>query len=104
MHMGNPSLDNSTELRQGILSCFATKLGLGEGDCVGLPVQAKADLMIRAPHLGWHKREKVKLDDLFNHIDLFTYILLRLDGASLRWAEDEGHLYPSQPVDKPLGR
>jgi len=82
------------------VSYFKTELGLGGGDCAGFPVQAKADLTIRVPHLGWHTHEKVKLDDFFNHVDLFTYILLRLDGVSLRLNEEEGRLYLSQPDDK----
>jgi len=38
---------------------------------------------LRSPYQNHHRRERVKLDDLFNHIELFTYILLRLDGASI---------------------
>ena len=84
-------------------SFLMIKEGLQRGDLVALPAQARGDLSFHAPHRGLHKKERAKLDDLFNHIDLFTYILLRLDGVSLRWAEDEGHLYPSQPVDERLG-
>lgn len=84
-------------------SFLMIKEGLQRGDLVALPAQARGDLSFRAPHRGFHKKERAKLDDLFNHIDLFTYILLRLDGISLRWAEDEGHLYLSQPVDERLG-
>jgi hypothetical protein len=62
--------------------------GLGQGDFAFFPPQAHTDLHIRAPYQNNHRRERVKLDDLFNHIDLFTYILLRLDGI------------PVQPIPK----
>jgi putative aminopeptidase FrvX len=59
-----------------------TTTGLGMGDFAAFPPQAHSkDLHIRSPYLGDHSEERVKLDDLFNHIDLFTYILLRLDGT-----------------------
>ncbi len=60
-----------------------TTLGLGMGDDGCFPVQAHTSLHIRAPYQGDHEKERVKLDDLFNHIDLFTYIILRLDGTPL---------------------
>lgn len=61
-----------------------TTTGLGHGDFAFFPSQAHTDLHIRAPYQGNHKQERVKLDDLFNHIDLFIYIILRLDGTPLR--------------------
>jgi len=82
------------------VSYITTRVGLGQGDIGGFPANAKWDLHIRAPYQGNHSRERVKLDDLFNHIDLFTYIVLQLDGVSLRFDEDQGRLYPSQPVDE----
>jgi putative aminopeptidase FrvX len=82
------------------VSYITTRIGLGQGDLIGFPAHAKGDLHIRAPYQGNHSKERVKLDDLFNHIDLFTYILLRLDGVSLRFDEDDGRLHPSQSVDK----
>jgi len=81
------------------VSYITTSVGLGQGDLEGFPIHAKSDLHVRAPHQGYHSKERVKLDDLFNHIDLFTYILLRLDGVSLRLDEKEGRLYPSQSVN-----
>lgn len=61
-----------------------TTTGLGQGDFAAFPAQAHTDLHIRAPYKGNHKQERVKLDDLFNHIDLFIYIILRLDGTPVR--------------------
>ena len=86
------------------VSYITTSVGLGQGDLEGFPVHAKSDLHVRAPYQGDHSKERVKLDDLFNHIDLFTYIVLCLDDVSLRLDEDEGRLYPSQPVDERLDR
>ena len=60
-----------------------TRNGLGQGDFAHFPPQAHTDLHLRSPYQNHHRRERVKLDDLFNHIELFTYILLRLDGASI---------------------
>ena len=61
-----------------------TRYGLGQGDFAHFPPQAHADLHVRSPYQNNHRRERVKLDDLFNHIELFTYILLRLDGTSVQ--------------------
>jgi putative aminopeptidase FrvX len=77
------------------VSYVTTRAGLGQGDIGGFPVNARTDLHIRAPHQGYHSRERVKLDDLFNHIDLFTYIVLSLDDVSLRFDKNKGRLYPS---------
>ena len=82
------------------VSYITTRAGLGQGDIGGFPVNARSDLHIRAPYQGNHSRERVKLDDLFNHIDLFTYIILRLDDVSLRFDDDQGRLYPSQPINE----
>lgn len=82
------------------VSCITTRVGLGQGDLAGFPAHSKSDLHIRAPYQGNHSKERVKLDDLFNHIDLFTYILLRMDDVSLYLDEKEGRLYTSQPEDK----
>jgi acetylornithine deacetylase/succinyl-diaminopimelate desuccinylase-like protein len=59
-----------------------TTTGLGQGDFAFFPPAAHTDLHIRSPYKGNHRHERVKLDDLFNHIDLFTYIILRLDGTA----------------------
>jgi len=82
------------------VSYITTRAGLGQGDIGGFPVNARSDLHIRAPHQGFHSRERVKLDDLFNHIDLFTYIVLSLDDVSLRFDKNKGRLYPSGPIDE----
>jgi putative aminopeptidase FrvX len=58
-----------------------TTTGLGHGDFAFFPAKAHTDLHIRSPYKGNHKQERVKLDDLFNHIDLFTDIILHLDGT-----------------------
>ena len=81
------------------VSFAMTTAGLGTGDFALFPAEAKSDLHIRAPYQGQHTHERVKLDDLFNHIDLFTYILLRLDGASLRLNEDTSRLQMVEPTD-----
>ena len=81
------------------VSFAMTTAGLGTGDFANFPPEAKSDLHIRAPYQGQHTQERVKLDDLFNHIDLFTYILLRLDGASLRLNEDTSRLQLVEPAD-----
>lgn len=63
-------------------SLSLTTTGLGMGDFAFFPPQAHSqDLHIRSPYQGNHRAERVRVDDLFNHIDLFTYILLRLDGT-----------------------
>ena len=80
-------------------SFFMTTLGLGMGDFAFFPPQARsADLHIRSPYQGDHKEEKVKLDDLFNHIDLFTYIILRLDGIDIS-PRDLRHTSDAVPAD-----
>jgi putative aminopeptidase FrvX len=61
-----------------------TTTGLGQGDFAFFPPSAHTDLHIRSPYKGDHEKERVKLDDLFNHIDLFTYILLRMDGTDIK--------------------
>lgn len=61
-----------------------TTVGLGHGDFAFFPPQAHTELHIRAPYKGNHKQERVRLDDLLNHIDLFVHIILRLDGTPVR--------------------
>jgi putative aminopeptidase FrvX len=61
-----------------------TTTGLGQGDFACFPPAAHSDLHIRSPYKGNHRHERVKLDDLFNHIDLFAYIILRFDGTPVR--------------------
>jgi putative aminopeptidase FrvX len=67
-----------------------TTAGLGMGDFAFFPPHAHSEyLHIRSPYLGDHSKERVKLDDLFNHIDLFTYILLRLDRTPIGLSQSE---------------
>ncbi len=58
-----------------------TRLGLGMGDFAAFPEKAKAGLHFRSPVRGLHSNEKVKLQDLINHIDLFCHILLEWDSV-----------------------
>jgi len=74
------------------VSYLTTEAGLGHGDIKWFPDLAKTDLHIRAPYQGNHSKERVKLDDLFNHIDFFTYILLRFDKISLELDKESGRL------------
>ena len=76
------------------VSFALTTAGLGAGDFAFFPAEAKADLHIRAPYQGQHTHEKVRLEDLYNHIDLFTYIILSLDGVSFEMDKEEGRLQP----------
>jgi putative aminopeptidase FrvX len=58
-----------------------TTLGLGMGDFAFFPPEAHAGLHLRSPVRGWHNKERVKVQDLINHIDLLCYLLLGLDDA-----------------------
>ena len=78
---------------------FTLTTEMGGGDFTLFPPEAKSDLHIRAPYQGDHSKERVKLDDLFNHIDLFTYILLRLDGVPLQLNKDMDRLQLAEPVN-----
>lgn len=56
-----------------------TKVGLGMGDFAAFPAKARAGLHLRSPVRGFHSKERVKVRDLINHIDLLCYILLGWD-------------------------
>jgi len=56
-----------------------TRIGLGMGDFAYFPSSAKAGLHLRSPVRGWHTKERVKVQDLINHIDLICHILLGWD-------------------------
>lgn len=59
-----------------------TRLGLGFGDFAYFPEKAKAGMHLRSPVRGWHTRERVKLQDLINHVDLLVYFVLAWDHPS----------------------
>jgi putative aminopeptidase FrvX len=56
-----------------------TEVGLGQGDFAAFPAEAKAGLHLRSPIRGWHRQERVKIQDLLNHIDLLCYLALGWD-------------------------
>ena len=56
-----------------------TEIGLGMGDFATFPAKACAGLHLRSPVRGFHTRERLKVQDLINHIDLLCYILLGWD-------------------------
>jgi putative aminopeptidase FrvX len=56
-----------------------TEFGLGMGDFASFPPSAHAGLHLRSPVRGWHNKERVKLQDQINHVDLLCYILLGMD-------------------------
>jgi len=56
-----------------------TKNGLGMGDFAQFPASAHAGLHLRSPVRGFHRTERLKVQDLINHIDLLCYILMGWD-------------------------
>jgi putative aminopeptidase FrvX len=56
-----------------------TETGLGMGDFAHFPPSARSSLHLRSPVRGFHNRERVKVQDLINHIDLLCYVLLGWD-------------------------
>jgi putative aminopeptidase FrvX len=56
-----------------------TEVGLGMGDFARFPQTACAGLHVRSPVRGFHSRERVKIQDLINHVDLLCYLLLAWD-------------------------
>lgn len=56
-----------------------TEVGLGLGDFAHFPATARAGLHLRSPVRGWHNRERVKVQDLINHVDLVCFLLLGWD-------------------------
>jgi len=56
-----------------------TETGLGAGDFARFPQEAHAGLHLRSPVRGFHSRERVKVQDLINHIDLMCFLLLGWD-------------------------
>ena len=72
------------ELMQGICGRSGarfdrTENGLGMGDFAQFPASAHAGLHLRSPVRGFHRTERVKVQDLINHIDMLCYILLGWD-------------------------
>ncbi|MHC4556993.1 MAG: M28 family peptidase [Planctomycetota bacterium] len=58
-----------------------TEAGLGMGDFAHFPASARAGLHLRSPVQGFHRRERVNVQDLINHIDLLCYLLLGWDDS-----------------------
>jgi putative aminopeptidase FrvX len=58
-----------------------TETGLGMGDFAHFPASARAGLHLRSPVQGFHRRERVNVQDLIDHIDLLCYILLGWDNS-----------------------
>jgi putative aminopeptidase FrvX len=56
-----------------------TEIGLGMGDFASFPAKACAGLHLRSPVRGFHTKERLKVQDLINHIDLLCYIMLGWD-------------------------
>lgn len=53
-----------------------TQVGLGAGDFAAFPVEARAGLHFRSPVRGWHRRERVHVQDLIHHVDLLATVLV----------------------------
>lgn len=66
--------------RRKALEFGQTETGLGAGDFARFPQQVHAGLHLRSPVRGFHSRERVKVQDLINHIDLMCFLLLGWDG------------------------
>jgi putative aminopeptidase FrvX len=58
-----------------------TETGLGMGDFAHFPASARAGLHLRSPVRGFHRRERVNIQDLISHIDLLSYLLLGWDDS-----------------------
>ena len=56
-----------------------TETGLGMGDFAHFPASAHAGLHVRSPVRGFHRNERVKIQDLINHVDLLCHLLLGWD-------------------------
>jgi putative aminopeptidase FrvX len=56
-----------------------TEIGLGMGDFSCFPASAHAGLHLRSPVRGFHRTERLNVQDLINHIDLLCYLLLGWD-------------------------
>jgi len=56
-----------------------TEIGLGMGDFSCFPASAHAGLHLRSPVRGFHRTERLNVQDLINHIDLLCYSLLGWD-------------------------
>jgi putative aminopeptidase FrvX len=67
-----------------------TEVGLGMGDFAAFPAKARAGLHLRSPVRGLHTKERVKVQDLINHIDLLCYILLGWDNPIPEKSSDIG--------------
>ncbi len=67
-----------------------TEVGLGMGDFAAFPAKACAGLHLRSPVRGFHTQERVKVQDLINHIDLLCYILLGWDNPVPGKSSDMG--------------
>jgi putative aminopeptidase FrvX len=68
----------------GILASHASKagvgwsrseVGLGKGDFAAFPSTAPAGLHFRSPVRGWHRRERVQVQDLVHHVDLLVDVI-----------------------------
>ena len=67
-----------------------TEIGLGMGDFAAFPAKACAGLHLRSPMRGFHTKERLKVQDLLNHIDLLCYILLGWDNPMPVEISDNG--------------
>ena len=62
------------------ISCEVLDDSLEKPDNTVFPPEAHGKLFIYSPMRGIHKQERARLSDLLNHVDLFTHILMRLEG------------------------
>jgi len=58
-----------------------TQIGLGMGDFAHFPASSRAGLHLRSVVRGFHRRERVKVQDLISQIDLLCYLLLCWDNS-----------------------
>lgn len=52
-----------------------SEVGLGKGDFAAFPAHAHAGLHFRSPVRGWHRRERVQVQDLIHHVDLLVDVI-----------------------------
>ena len=52
-----------------------SEVGLGKGDFAAFPAHVHAGLHFRSPVRGWHRRERVQVQDLIHHVDLLVDVI-----------------------------
>ena len=61
-----------------------SEVGLGKGDFAAFPAHVRPGLHFRSPVRGWHRRERVQVQDLVHHVDLLIDVIQRWPEATAR--------------------